>query len=448
MTSVQHGSNTQVFATLMEGMNTSKLTQMGVSSEQLEGIMSQFQKLSLKPSDKAPRVRKEVASEDRCMARTWGSKKEGNEGHGPQCSAKRCGGDYCKMHAKKAAETETPCTWREGKKFGLFMGRIDRPLTGKDAQGKWQILWPVPEIQQQVEAEKAAGTFVLGENELKHKSKSSKGGGTKRVRTKKDPSDPKNKPAKKEKAPKAPRGKNAYMWFADTVRGQFKAEIEAASVADEADEADKAKVSAKGTAKVAEVAKLTGAAWAALSAEEKKPFEEQAAADKATKLAAFEATQLVEKAAEISVTDHDKVVMEALSTPASPPKAPEIAQFDKEASQIFSDDDEAEAEEDAEALLEQMAKEVDAEEGEVDEEGPWQFDVPEDHPLTETEDDNDGIAAKLSNGTIVVVSRDWYDMAPEDIDDASYAENMQGTLTEVTYPEESGFITGTYTPKA
>jgi len=445
MTSVQNGSNTKVFATLMEGMNTSKLTELGVSHEQLEGIMSQFQKLSLTPSDKAPRVRKEVAAEDRCMARTWGSKKEGNEGHGPQCSAKRCGGDYCKMHAKKAAETETPCTWRDGKKFGLFMGRIDRPLTGKDAGGKWQILWPVPEIQQQVEAEKAAGTFVLGENELKHKSKSSKGGGTKRVRTKKDPSTPKNKPAKKETAPKAPRGKNAYMWFADTVRAQFKSEIETASVAEGADEEDKAKVSAKGTAKVAEVAKLTGAAWAALSAEEKKPFEEQAAADKATKLAAFKATQLLKDASEIAGMPLAEA--EALSTPASPPKAPEIAQFDKEASQIFSDDDaDAEAEAEAEALLAQM--DGVGEEGEVDEEGPWQFEVPEDHPLTEAEDENDGIAAKLSNGTIVVVSRDWYDMAPEEIADSEYEENMQGTLAEVIYPEDGGFITGTYTPKA
>ena len=435
MTSVQNGSNTQVFATLMEGMNTSKLTQMGVSSEQLEDIMSQFQKLSIVSSDKAPRVRKEVASEDRCMARTWGSKKEGNEGHGPQCSAKRCGGDYCKMHAKKAAETETPCTWREGKKFGLFMGRIDQPLTGKDAQGKWQILWPVAEIQEQVEADKAAGTFVLGENELKHKSKSS---GPRKPRVKKDPSEKKTKGAKKEKAPSKPRGKNAYMWFAGTVRAQFKSEIETAAGLEGATEEDKAKVSAKGTAKVAEVAKLTGVAWAALDAEEKKPFEEQAAADKATKLAAFEATQLLKDAAEIA--DMPLAEAEALSTPASPPKAPEIAQ---QPSQIFSDDDDAEAE----ALLEQMAKEVDAEEGEVDEEGPWQFDVPEDHPLTETEDDNDGIAAKLSNGTIVVVSRDWYDMAPEEIEDSDYEENMQGTLTDVTYPEEGGFIKGTYTPK-
>ena len=445
MTSVQNGSSTKVFATIMEGMNTSKLGELGVSAEQLEGIMSQFQNLSLKSSDKAPRVRKEVAAEDRCMARTWGSKKEGNEGHGPQCSAKRCGGEYCKMHAKKAAETETPCTWRAGKKFGLFMGRIDKPLTGKDADGKWQILWPVAEIQQQVEADKAAGTFVLGENELKHKSKSS---GTRKPRAKKDPSEKKTKSSKKEKAPKAPRGKNAYMLFAYTVRAQFKAEIEGAAGLEGASDEDKAKVSAKGTAKVAEVAKLTGAAWAALGAEEKKPFEEQAAADKASKLAAFEATQLVEKAAEITVDEHDKAALKALVTPASPPKAPEIALFDKEASQIFSDDDEAAAEAEAEALLEQMTDDVDAEEDEVDEEGPWQFDVPADHPLTEAEDENDGIAAKLSNGTIVVVSRDWYDAAPEDIDDTDYTKNMQGTLTDVTYPEDGGFITGTYSPKA
>lgn len=442
MTSVQNGSNTQVFATLMEGMDTSKLTQLGVSPEQLEGIMSQFQKLSSTPSDKAPRARKEVASEDRCMARTWGSKKEGNEGHGPQCSAKRCGGDYCKMHAKKAAETETPCTWKEGKKFGLFMGRIDQPLTGKDTDGKWQILWPVAEIQQQVEAEKAAGTFVLGENELKHKSKSS---GTGKPRVKKDPSEKKTKGAKKEKAPKAPRGKNAYMCFAASVRAEFKAQIEEAGGLEGATEEDQAKVSAKGTAKVGPIAKLTGEKWTKMSVEEKKPFEEQAAADKAAKLAAFEATQLVEKAAEIAVDEHDKVALKALSAPASPPKAPKAADA---SDQIFSDEDDDEAE--AEALLGQMVAETASavDEGEVDEDGPWQFDVPGDHPLTGVEDETDGIAAKLSNGTIVVVSREWYDEAPEEISDSLYEKNMVGTMTDVTYPEDGGFITGTFTPKA
>jgi hypothetical protein len=436
-------SNTAVFATLMKGMNTDKLSDLGVTEEQLAAVMSSFQKSTVSGTDKPERVRKEVDPDDRCMARTWGSKKNENEGHGPQCSAKRCGGDYCKSHAKKAAETETPCTWKEGKKFGLFMGRFDQPLTGKDTDGKWQIFWLTPEVKALVDADKEAGTFVLGENELKHKTKSS---GPRKPRVKKDPSEKKTKGAKKEKTPKAPRGKNAYMWFAGTVRAQFKTEIEAAAGLEGATEEDKAKVSVKGTAKVSEVAKLTGVAWAALGAEEKKPFEQQAAADKATKLAAFEDTQLVEKAAEITVTEHDKAALKALVTPASPPKAPDTATAEASQDQIFSDDEEAEA--DAEELLEQMAEEVDAQEDELDEEGPWQFEVPEEQALTGVEDATDGIAAKLTNGTIVVVSREWYDDAPEEIPDDHYEGNMVGTLTDVTYPEEGGFIEGTFTPKA
>ena len=106
------------------------------------------------------------ADGDRCMARTWGSKDKGNLGMGPQCTAKRCGGEYCRMHAKKAAESEEPCQMKDGKKWGLFCGRFDKPIQGKDANGKWQIQWLCPEIQQQIAEEKANGTFELGENEL------------------------------------------------------------------------------------------------------------------------------------------------------------------------------------------------------------------------------------------------------------------------------------------
>ena len=432
MTSSPNASKTTIIATLMKGMDTEKLGGLGVSAEDLESIMSQFQKLSLTSSDKAPRVRKEVSPEDRCMARTWGSKKEGDEGKGPQCKGKHCGGDYCKMHAKKAAETESPCCVIQdggGKwiKQGLFMGRIDRPLTGKDAAGKWQIIWEHPDMKAAMDAEKVAGTFVVGELEVAKRSKKCTSG----PRAKKDPSEKKTKGAKKEKAPKAPRGKNAYMCFAASVRAEFKAQIEEAGGLEGATEEDQAKVSAKGTAKVGPIAKLTGDAWAKLSADEKKPFEELAAADKADKLAAFEATQLVENAVGIAVTDQDKVVLKALTAPASPPKAPK-------------------AEAEAEALLGQMAAETPsaADEGEVDEEGPWQFDVSVEHPLVGVEDETDGIAAKLSNGTIVVVSREWYDEAPEEISDSLYEEYMVGTVKGVTYPEDGGFITGTFTPKA
>jgi len=84
--------------------------------------------------------RTQCHSEDRCMARTWGTGI--NKGHGPQCSHKRCGGDYCKAHAKKAYESEEPClTNPDGTKRGLWCGRIDKPLVGLDAAGVWQIRW-------------------------------------------------------------------------------------------------------------------------------------------------------------------------------------------------------------------------------------------------------------------------------------------------------------------
>jgi len=109
----------------------------------------------------------------RCMARIWGSAKAGNLGMGPQCSAKKCEGDYCKRHAKLAAQSEVPCIWKDDKKFGLFCGRFDQPIQGKDADGKWQIIWLCPEIQLQIKQDKANGDFELGENELKHKSRKS-----------------------------------------------------------------------------------------------------------------------------------------------------------------------------------------------------------------------------------------------------------------------------------
>jgi structure-specific recognition protein 1 len=415
----------------MKGMDTEKLSDLGVTEEQLAAVMSSFQKSTVSGTDKPERVRKEVDPDDRCMARTWGSKKNENEGHGPQCSAKRCGGDYCKSHAKKAAETETPCTWKEGKKFGLFMGRSDQPLTGKDTDGKWQIFWLTPEVKALVDADKEAGTFVLGENELKHKTKSS---GPRKPRVKKDPSEKKPKGAKKEKAPKAPRGKNAYMWFAASVRAEFKAQIEAAAGLEGASEEDKAKVSAKGTAKVGDVAKLTGAKWKGMSEEDKKPFEEQSAADKAEKLAAFEST-LIEKAAGIVVAEHDKVLLKAHCSPASPPKAPAT-------DEVFSDADEAEEE-----LAEVMS--------DKDTEGPWMFEIPEEHaiPAPDGDDDEDwdgtdSIVCELKDGTFAVVPRDWYDDAADSIGDEDYVANMVGTLTDTTYPDEGDAITGTYTPKA
>ena len=225
---------------------------------------------------KTARVRKEVPAEERCMARIWGSAANGNLGMGPQCTAKKCGpqSDYCKMHAKMAAESGKPLQWRDGRKFGLFMGRIDEPLRGKDDDGKWQILWRTPEILAQIEADKAAGTFELGE--ALAPSRRSK---TTKLEAKK---------AKVPKVPKPARGKNSYMFYLESRRADIEARILATANAVGASDEDKAKVALSGKVKVAEVTRIAGAEWRAISAEEKAPFEELAAVDKAEKLKAFE----------------------------------------------------------------------------------------------------------------------------------------------------------------
>ena len=165
-----------MIATLMAGMDVSSLTEKGVSAETLAKTIAQLTQSEEKKSGGGGRkggARAIPPPEERCMARTWGTAKAGNLGMGPQCTSKKCGGDYCKIHAKLAAQTETPCQRKEGKKFGLFMGRIDQPLQGKDSDGKWQIMWLCPEIQLQIEQDKANGDFELAENELKHKSRKS-----------------------------------------------------------------------------------------------------------------------------------------------------------------------------------------------------------------------------------------------------------------------------------
>jgi len=57
-----------------------------------------------------------------------------------------------------------------------------------------------------------------------------------------------------------------------------------------------------------------GWVWGKMSQEEKKPFEEQAVADEAAKLAAFEATQLVKKAVLVSVRQHVPVQTDDISS--------------------------------------------------------------------------------------------------------------------------------------
>ena len=416
-----------VQTSLLNGMNTSGLEKLGLTEAQIAGIMKQTADgITKKTGGGTARVRKErviPAEGDRCMARTWGSAKAGNLGMGPQCTAKKCGGDYCKMHAKKAAESEEPCQMKDGKKWGLFCGRFDKPIQGKDANGKWQIQWLCPEIQQQIAEEKAQGTFELGENELAHKKKSS---GPKKPREKKE------KKEKAPKAPKAPRGKNAYMFYLESRRAAIKAQIEAEAKAEGASAEAKEKLTAKGSVKVSEVTKVAGAEWKALAADAKAPFEKLAADDKAKKLAEF-----------------------AKSQPATPPAAPAPAESKPtvSAATILKS-----LEVNSIALSPGAKKDVfgtDSED-EDENEGPWCFTLPDEHKLPTPEDaspdfDPTDAAVVRCGDKHYVLPISWYESAEEaDLgNEAEIAKNYIGMVTDPVYPAEDGEeLTGTYNPKA
>ena len=411
--------NTSI-AEIHSNMDTASLQKHGVSEELMKKVAKSLATAAPSETKKTSRVRKEKSAECRCMARTWGSAKNGNLGLGPQCTAARSGGDYCKMHAKKAAETEEPCQWKDGKKFGLFMGRIDQPLTGKDQNGKWQILWLCPEVKEQIQADKEAGTFELGENELKHKSKSS---GPKKPRAKKE------KPAKKEKAVKAPRGKNAYMFYLESRRAAIVAEIKAAAEADGASNEAKAKLTAKGSVKVSEVTKIAGAEWKALDESAKAPFVKQSADDKAAKLAAFEKAQ--GEASEVTVEAAAAPEVQP-ATPPAPPAKPTVNSTPTPEEVLASlqaqDDDEEEVEE------------------EIDVVGPWTYTLEGEHESLVPE----GECATIKFGDKhYVVPMKWYEDSTGQEDVETEVEKASiGMLKPSSYPRGDDEITGTFTLKA
>ena len=421
-----------MIATLMAGMDVSSLTEKGVSAETLAKTIAQLtqateEKKSGGGTGRKDRVRKEIPVEELCMARTWGSAAKGNLGMGPQCSSRKCGGDYCRTHAKLAAQTETPCQRKEGKKFGLFMGRIDQPLQGKDSDGKWQITWLCPTIQTKLSQDKEAGTYEEG---WPTKEPSS---GPKKPRVKKE------KAAKKEKAPKAPRGKNAYMFYLESRRAAINAEILAAGTAEGASQDAKDKLTKTGKVKVSEVTKVAGAEWKALDADAKKPFEAQSAADKAAKQEAFISAQLVEKAAGIAVADHDKSVLKAICEPASPPVAP------------VSEDEADEANATALALIAQLKGDDEADsETEEDEDGEneaWSYTLTGEHEsLCE-----DGSAVVIPfDSKHYVVPYSWYEGADEETvsDEAAVKKVSVGMLTNPKPPTGDGDIEGDFVVKA
>ncbi len=426
--------NTSI-AQIHSNMDTASLEKHGVSQELMKKVAQSLASAAPSETKKTLRVRKEVSAECRCMARTWGSAKNGTLGLGPQCTAARSGGDYCKMHAKKAAETEQPCQWKDGKKFGLFMGRIDQPLTGKDQNGKWQILWLCPEVKEQIQADKEAGTFELGENELKHKSKSS---GPKKPRAKKE------KPAKKEKAVKAPRGKNAYMFYLESRRAAIVAEIKAAAEADGASEEAKAKLTAKGSVKVSEVTKIAGAEWKQLDESAKAPFVKQSADDKAAKLAAFEKAQ--GEASEVTVEAAAAPEVQSATPPAPPAKPTVTEKVIQNSMKVNSTPLSPSVDAEAQQLLASLQSQDDDEEEPIDVDGPWTYTLEGEHAALSS--DEDAAAIKFGEKHYVVPMT-WYEKTTGEEEDESEVEKVAiGMLTSPVYPRGDDEIKGTFTPKA
>jgi hypothetical protein len=232
--------------------------------------------------EKKDRVVKEVADEDRCRAITWGT-----NGHPLQCSkAKKDNCRFCSLHQKKAEESEEPCVYSDtGRPVGLFNGFIADgeeldyskvPFMTED--GKVCIAWKGPEelVARVKEARDGGAAFHPFCPE---------GGGKKnrpkdpdapvRVRKQKGettPKEPKEAKGRKTKDPNAPkRGKNAYFLFLDAVRAEVTEEVKT-----DTEWADK-----KHPQRLGEIARRVKARWDALSEEEKAPFLEAEAAEKA-----------------------------------------------------------------------------------------------------------------------------------------------------------------------
>lgn len=404
---------------VLDSLDMSKLGLLGLSSTQIEAVKATFSGLQTanKSVKKSRQPREPPAEDARCMARVWGSKE--HNGHGPQCGNKRKGGEFCQTHAKQAAVSEDPCQYISGKKHGLFCGRFDKPLTGKDADGKWQLLWLTPEMKALVAEEEADGTFQLGDQEKAQLSKKKSPSGGKKAKA-----SAKKSAEKKTGAPKAERATTAYFFYLASVREQIKTDILAAATATGADEFATAKLSKNGSVKVAEVTKTAGAMWRGLSEEQKTPYNAMNAADKAAKIAAFEAES------------------ESTATTGAGQATPTIDAAALIASLTADDDEEVSTESLLIAAID------------LDESGPWTYTLPEESALVDNGDDDDfdptAAVVVEADGNHCVVSMTWYENAePDDLNDSSVVVAASiGTLTTPVFAPEGEEIQGTFLAKA
>ena len=251
---------------------------------------------------KAKRTAKIVTQEDRCIARVWG------DGSGKdQCKSSKCeGSKFCKRCARNFEKCSTPMTRKDGKRFGLYLGTIETPISELifDAtSGEIAMAWKNDESRAIVNQALADGTS-WHPSTREYKSAN-------RVKSDK----PKAPRKKKAKAPKAKRTPNAYMLFLNENRQAINDEI----------------ITAGGDAKVSAVAKAAGAKWKQMSTEDKEPF-----VTKANQLKTEAKAAAAEKA---SLSVVSEVVEELVVNTVSQPTTPSSTTNDDDLSQFDRSDD-------------------------------------------------------------------------------------------------------------
>ena len=294
-TQAQVQNQLEQFTKLLADQGLIDASKTGDATAQAQLMLSQ---MNFAPP-KAKRTAKIVTQEDRCIARVWG------DGSGKdQCKSSKCeGSKFCKRCARNFEKCSTPMTRKDGKRFGLYLGTIETPISELifDATtGEIAMAWKNDESRAIVAQALADGTS-WHPSTREYKSAN-------RVKSDK----PKAPRKKKAKAPKAKRTPNAYMLFLNENRQAIKDEI----------------IAAGGEAKVAAVAKAAGAKWKQMSTEDKEPF-----VTKANQLKTEAKAAAAEKAS-LSVVSEvvEELVVNAVSQPTTPSSATnddDLSQFDR-----------------------------------------------------------------------------------------------------------------------
>jgi hypothetical protein len=190
-----------LFSSQLEAMAKQMATQFNLPTEELmkmvtsHSISVNLLELTTKKGNKIKNksknkksIKTPITKENRCMARVWGS------GTGTdQCNCIKKDGDYCTRHAKQAAICEQPCMLDDnGKKLGLFCGRIDQFQEGTTlppfaVAGQIRIEWDSMEFKEAIDAGILNGTYKrTNKTGNKAKTKKTKTKKAKKISTKVD----------------------------------------------------------------------------------------------------------------------------------------------------------------------------------------------------------------------------------------------------------------------